>query len=46
VSGRRDEVPENCRTEMPPLGDVAANHAAACWYPLERGEELQQAAHA
>jgi peptide/nickel transport system ATP-binding protein len=46
VSGRRDEVPENCRTEMPPLGEVAARHETACWYPLERGEELQQAAHA
>ena len=46
VSGRRDEVPENCRTEMPPLAEVDRNHTAACWYPLERGEELQQAAHA
>jgi peptide/nickel transport system ATP-binding protein len=46
VSGRRDEVPENCRTEMPPLAEVDRSHAAACWYPLERGEELQQAAHA
>jgi peptide/nickel transport system ATP-binding protein len=46
VSGSRDEVPENCRTEMPPLDEVDRDHAAACWYPLERGEALQQAAHA
>jgi len=41
-----DGVPENCRTELPPLGEVSADHFAACWYPLEKGEELQQAAHA
>jgi oligopeptide/dipeptide ABC transporter ATP-binding protein len=46
VSGKKDEVPENCRTEMPPLGEVARNHYAACWYPLERDDQLQQAAHA
>jgi peptide/nickel transport system ATP-binding protein len=46
VTGREDEVPENCRTEMPPLGEVETRHYAACWYPLQRGEELQQAARA
>jgi oligopeptide/dipeptide ABC transporter ATP-binding protein len=46
VTGRADEVPENCKTEMPPLGEVETHHRAACWYPLQRGEELQQAAHA
>jgi oligopeptide/dipeptide ABC transporter ATP-binding protein len=46
VSGREDEVPENCRTEMPPLGEVAGDHFAACWYPIERDEELHRAAHA
>jgi peptide/nickel transport system ATP-binding protein len=46
VSGRADEVPENCRTEFPPISAVEPRHDAACWYPLERGEELQQAAHA
>jgi peptide/nickel transport system ATP-binding protein len=46
VSGRDDVVPENCRTEMPPLGEVERRHFAACWYPLEQGEQLQQAAHA
>jgi peptide/nickel transport system ATP-binding protein len=46
VSGREDEVPENCRSEMPPLGTVAQRHLAACWYPLEEGEALHRAAHA
>ena len=40
------EVPENCRKEMPPLGEVDPQHLAACWYPLEKGEKLQQAAQA
>ena len=39
-------VPENCRTEMPPLGEVAPNQRTACWYPVERGEALEKAAHA
>ena len=39
-------IPENCRTEFPPLGEVDPDHIAACWYPLESGEKLQQAAHA
>jgi oligopeptide/dipeptide ABC transporter ATP-binding protein len=46
VSGRRGEVPENCRTEMPPLAPLESRHYAACWYPLQSGDELQQAAHA
>ncbi len=45
VSGRDDEAPENCRSQFPPLGEVERDHFAACWYPLERGEELQRAAH-
>ena len=45
VSGRDDEVPENCRTEMPPLGEVRPNHLAACWYPVEENESLHRAAH-
>ena len=44
--GGQGGIPENCRTEFPPLGDVDPDHIAACWYPLERGEKLQQAAHA
>jgi len=40
------EAPERCRTEMPPLAEVAPGHEAACWYPLTPGEELQEAAHA
>jgi oligopeptide/dipeptide ABC transporter ATP-binding protein len=42
----RGEIPENCRTEMPPLGEVDPRHFAACWYPVEKGEGLDQAAHA
>jgi peptide/nickel transport system ATP-binding protein len=45
VSGSEDKVPENCRTEMPPLGAVERDHYAACWYPLQRGEGLHEAAH-
>jgi oligopeptide/dipeptide ABC transporter ATP-binding protein len=41
-----DGVPENCRQDLPPLGEVDPSHYAACWYPLEKGEKLQQAAHA
>ena len=46
VVGKSDEVPENCRSEMPPLGEVARNHLAACWYPIEKDDELHRAAHA
>ena len=46
VAGREDEVPENCRNEMPPLGEVLPNHRTACWYPVEQGEDLDKAAHA
>jgi oligopeptide/dipeptide ABC transporter ATP-binding protein len=46
VSGSKERVPDNCRDELPPLGEVADNHFAACWYPLERGERLHAAAHA
>ena len=45
VSGRSDEVPENCRNESPPLDEVQANHLTACWYPLEADEKLSRAAH-
>jgi peptide/nickel transport system ATP-binding protein len=46
VAGPGEEVPENCRSERPPLGEVDPRHRAACWYPLEKGEKLQQAARA
>jgi peptide/nickel transport system ATP-binding protein len=42
----KDAVPEACRTEMPPLGRLSQDHYAACWYPLEPGDELERAAHA
>jgi oligopeptide/dipeptide ABC transporter ATP-binding protein len=45
VSGRSDQVPDNCRNDMPPLGEVQREHLAACWYPLEAGEKLSRAAH-
>lgn len=38
-------VPENCRTEFPPLGEVLPHHICACWYPVEEGEDLEKAAH-
>jgi oligopeptide/dipeptide ABC transporter ATP-binding protein len=44
VSGREDEVPENCRGEMPPLVSVERDHEAACWYPLAPGERLHRIA--
>jgi peptide/nickel transport system ATP-binding protein len=46
ASGTGEEVPENCRNELPPLGEVEGNHVAACWYPIERGEAIEKAAHA
>ncbi len=46
VAGREDEVPENCRNDLPPLGEVLPNHRAACWYPVQEGESLHRAAHA
>ena len=44
VSGSADEVPEDCRTEIPPLRDSGGGQQTACWYPLRPGEELQRAA--
>jgi peptide/nickel transport system ATP-binding protein len=46
VSGREDEVPENCRSEMPPLGEVDPGRFAACWYPVQPGQPLEQSAKA
>ena len=45
VAGHPDQVPENCRHEMPPLGEVAPRQLAACWYPIQPGEQLHRAAH-
>jgi peptide/nickel transport system ATP-binding protein len=45
VSGSKDQVPENCRLELPPLGEVAPKHTAACWYPLSKDDDLVEAAH-
>ena len=38
-------VPENCRTEMPPLAELSSGHEVACWYPVTAGESLHAAAH-
>ena len=46
VAGSRDKVPDNCRNDMPPLGEVARSHYAACWYPVEQADELHRAAQA
>jgi oligopeptide/dipeptide ABC transporter ATP-binding protein len=46
VSGKDDEVPENCRNEFPPMAEVEDGHYAACWYPVEKGGALEKAAHA
>jgi oligopeptide/dipeptide ABC transporter ATP-binding protein len=46
VAQSGEKVPENCRTEFPPLAELRPNHLAACWYPLETGGSFQEAAHA
>ena len=46
VSGSEDEVPENCRAEVPPLGEIERDRYAACWYPVEPGQPLDRSAHA
>jgi oligopeptide/dipeptide ABC transporter ATP-binding protein len=43
VSGSPEEVPENCRDEMPPLEPEGRSHRAACWYPLAADDELRRA---
>ena len=44
VTGKNDEVPDNCKNEMPPLGEVDPRHYGACWYPVEPGGKLARAA--
>ncbi len=46
VSGSPGEVPESCRSEIPLLARVGRDHDAACWYPLQPGDELQRTAGA
>ncbi|MDP9226531.1 MAG: ATP-binding cassette domain-containing protein [Actinomycetota bacterium] len=46
VTGSDDEVPESCKTEIPPFGELGPDHYAACWYPAGEGDDLQEAAHA
>lgn len=46
VGGAADGLPEDCVNQMPPLGEVAPVHFAACWYPVKEGDSLHKAAHA
>ena len=46
ISGSETEVPEQCRTAVPILQPMGDGQEAACWFPLEPGEKLQQAATA
>ena len=46
ISGSDTEVPEQCRTETPTLQPMGDGQLAACWFPVEPGEALQQAAQA
>lgn len=41
-----DGQPERCRTERPPLAEVAPGHSVACWYPLDTGDAAAPAAAA
>jgi oligopeptide/dipeptide ABC transporter ATP-binding protein len=43
VSGSPDEVPESCRTEFPAFAAVGNGQFTACWYPLQRADELRMA---
>jgi peptide/nickel transport system ATP-binding protein len=43
VSGQEDTVPQNCRSEIPPLGEVDPGRFAACWYPVQPGQPLERA---
>jgi oligopeptide/dipeptide ABC transporter ATP-binding protein len=46
VTGHRDEVPESCRTDIPELTPVERDQEAACWFPLQPGDDLQRAVEA
>jgi oligopeptide/dipeptide ABC transporter ATP-binding protein len=46
IAGSDNEVPEQCRTEVPSLQPMGDGQEAACWFPLQPGEKLQQAAAA
>jgi oligopeptide/dipeptide ABC transporter ATP-binding protein len=46
ITGSDGTVPEQCRTEVPALQPIGNGQEVACWFPLQPGEQLQQAAHA
>ena len=46
IAGGDSGVPEQCRTETPTLQQFGDGQDVACWFPLQTGEKLQQAAQA
>jgi peptide/nickel transport system ATP-binding protein len=44
IAGTEEGVPENCRNEFPPFGEMVRNHTVACWYPLDESARLQRMA--
>jgi oligopeptide/dipeptide ABC transporter ATP-binding protein len=43
VTGRADAVPEPCSGERPELEPVGQGQRAACWYPIEPTDRLDEA---
>jgi peptide/nickel transport system ATP-binding protein len=44
ISGDPGVVPEQCRTERPPLASLLPGHQVACWYPVTASDDLVEAA--
>ncbi len=43
VTGKADVVPERCSGELPELAAVGQGQQAACWYPLDPADRLDEA---
>ena len=43
VTGKADVVPERCSGERPELDPVGQGQLAACWYPLDPADRLDEA---
>ena len=43
VTGKADVVPERCSNERPELDPVGQGQLAACWYPLDPADRLDEA---